>query len=89
MRCGSAVDYVSMSNFVDVDCVATYHDPSTRVVSLESKCQPAVGRQHGSVSAGGVVIVEGVDVALPPGLLTGAEDVEVVAVQVCWQKSAF
>ena len=60
----------------------TYHHPGTRVVSLESKRQPAVGRQHGGVSAGGVVVVEGVDVALPPGLLTGTEDVEVVAVKV-------
>jgi hypothetical protein len=64
-----------------VDCA--YHHPGTRVISLESKRQPAVGRQHSGVSAGGVVVVEGVDVALPPGLLAGSEDVEVVAVQVC------
>ena len=58
--------------------------PCTRVVRLERERQPSVRRKHSSVSAGRVVVVEGVDVALPPGLLTGTEDVEVVAVQVCW-----
>jgi hypothetical protein len=60
----------------------TYHYPGSRVVSLESESQPSVRRQHGGVSAGGVVVVQGVDVALPPGLLAGSEDVEVVAVEV-------
>lgn len=71
----------------DKSC-CTYHHPGTGVVSLESKRQPAVGGQHGGVSAGGVVVVEGVDVALLPGLLTGTEDVEVVAVQVWRRKLA-
>jgi hypothetical protein len=61
---------------------STYHDPGSGVVSLESESQPSVGRQHGGVSAGGVVVVQGVDVARPPGLLAGSEDVEVVAVEV-------
>ena len=56
--------------------------PCARVVSLESKCQPAVGRKHSSVPTGGVVVVEVVDVTVLPSLLTGSEDVEVVAVQV-------
>ena len=82
MQCDSAVNLlVRVLDGNESRC--TYHHPSTRVVSLESKRQPAVGRQHGGVSAGGVVVVEGVDIALPPGLLTGTEDVEVVAVQVC------
>ena len=83
--CNVAVLWITLVRVLDGNesCCA-YHHPGTGVVSLESKRQPAVGRQHGGVSAGRVVVVEGVDVALPPGLLTGTEDVEVVAVQVCW-----
>jgi len=58
------------------------HHPCARVVCLESKRQPAVGRKHSSVPTGGVVVVEVVDVTVLPSLLTGSEDVEVVAVQV-------
>lgn len=68
---------------MSVFCVSfAYHDPGTGVIGLEGKRQPAVGRQHGSVSASGVVVVQSVDVAGAPSLLAGAEDVEVVAVQV-------
>jgi hypothetical protein len=58
------------------------HLPSARVVCLESKRQPAVRRKHCSVPTGRVVVVEVVDVAVLPSLLTGSEDVEVVAVQI-------
>jgi hypothetical protein len=56
--------------------------PCARVIRLESKCQPAVGGKHSSVSTGRVVVVEVVDVTLLPSLLTGSKDVEVVAVQI-------
>jgi len=56
--------------------------PCARVIGLESKCQPAVGGKHSSVSTSGVVVVEIVDVTVLPSLLTGSEDVEVVAVQI-------
>lgn len=56
--------------------------PSARVVSLERKSQPAVGRQHSSIPASRVVVVEIVDVALAPSLLAGSQDVEVMAVQI-------
>jgi hypothetical protein len=56
--------------------------PCARVIGLESKCQPAVGGKHSSVSTSGVVVVEIVDVTVLPSLLTGSEDIEVVAVQI-------
>lgn len=63
--------------------------PCTRVVRLERERQPSVRRKHSSVSAGRVVVVEVVDVTFLPSLLAGAEDVEVMAVQIYRRSQRF
>ena len=58
------------------------HEPGTWVIGFESDDEVAAGRKHGDVSSGWIVPLESRwigEVAFP-----GAEEVEIVAVEVDW-----
>nr|POE87368.1 hypothetical protein CFP56_29957 [Quercus suber] len=69
-------------SFVRVPRDVAVHEPGARVVGLEGEGEPAAGGQHGDVAARWVVVVQGLGVGRLPGRGAGAEDEEVVAVQV-------